>query len=371
MRIGILVPHVFAQEDLLDKVIFAPVHLAVDLADGLSVEDEVTLFTPGSISTVAQNVTVDMTNLDLELEKEGCTLPELITKNPLSFVSLSRQVQAELSAKAFSMSKSGKFDILHVFICESEIPLYFADLVDVPIVFTHHDPYNFYRGYRARFPSLSNLNYVSITMSQRRTAPEDLNFVGNVYNGVDLGDYTYTDKPDTFFAFFGRIVQNKGCHTAIRVCRDTESELRIAGKYYSGGGNDNDYWFKHVNPYIDGKRIKYEGFLTEMKEKSAFLGHAKALLFPIEWDEPFGMVMIESMACGTPVIAFDRGSVSEIVEDGVTGFIVHDEDEMKTAMKNVDQLNRESVRNAVAKKFSVDTMVLGYRDIYSKLVEKR
>ncbi len=369
MRIGILVPHIYAQQYLLDKVIFAPVHLAVDLADELSKEHDVFLFSPGPLETKATNINIDLSLVEDELKKEDCTLPQLVTHNPLSFTSLARQVQAELTAKAFEFANSGKLDVLHVFMCEGEIPLYFADLLNVPVVFTHHDPFNFYRHYRARFPRVNNLNYVSISDAQRKTAPNGTNFIATVYNGLDIGRFKFNEKPNDYFAFFGRIVRVKGCHNAIAACKNTGEKLRIAGKYYSLAGSENeDYWSVHVKPFIDDKQIFYDDFINSDAERSAFLGGAKALLFPIEWEEPFGMVMVEAMACGTPVIAFDCGSVREIIKDGVTGFVVQNVKEMEKAMTKIGELDREKCREWVDENFTLEKMTKGYLETYEKVL---
>lgn len=371
MRIGILVPHLFAQDSILDRVIFAPIHLAIDLADSLSKDHEVFLFTPGKVKTKATNINTDLTYLNQELETQGCNLEELIVQTPLAFVSLARQVNTQLTAEAFDFANSGKLDLLHVFMCEDESPLYYAGLLKIPMLFTHHDPYNFYRKYRARFPLLKKLNYISISLAQRKTAPHGLNFSANVYNGVNLRDYDYKETPDDYFAFLGRIVQVKGCHDAIQACKEAGAKLRIAGKYYKDATEaGEDYWSKYIQPQIDNSQVFYEGFLKPPVETSKLLGKAKALLFPSQWDEPFGMVAIEALACGTPVIAYRCGAIEEIIENGKNGFIVENVDEMKTAMLKVDCISRKYCRASVEKKFTVEKMAEDYLKAYTKVCSK-
>lgn len=375
MRIGILVPHIFAQDEVINDVVFAPADLVVKLVDGLVNSDhEVTLFTPGKFTSKAQNnITVDLSLFNNELKKEDCSASELISKSPLSFVSLSRQIQAELTAKAFKYCDENEFDVLHVYICENELPLYFADLMATPMLFTHHDPYNFYRKYRARFPKLRNLNYVSISKAQQKTAPNGMNFVANVYNGIDMKDFEFYAEPqnadDSYFVNIGRIIRVKGIHTAISACQEIGETFRFAGKYYTQDQDEDNYWSKYIQPHVDDKKIFYEGFINDRDKKSEFLGKAKAFLFPIEWDEPFGMVLIEAMACGTPVIAFDRGPVREIVEDGVTGFIVKDKQGMMNAMRKIHLIDRETCRKHVKENFSIQNMVNEYVKIYSEISE--
>ena len=365
MKIGILVPHVFAQQSLLNDVIFAPVHLAISLADKLSETDDVFLFTPGHIDTKATNINVKLDLLNEELAKEDCTLQQLITTNPLSFISLSKQIQAELTAKAFEYANSGKMDILHIYMCEDEIPLYFSNLVNIPVVFTHHDPFNFYRKYRVTFPKLKNLNYISISKSQKKTAPEGLKFVANVYNGIDINNYDYVDKPNDYFAFLGRVIRVKGADIAIQACVKANVKLKIAGKHYSDSSDsESEYWSKYVQPHIDGVSVDYVGYLKPVIETNSFLGNAKALLFPSQWDEPFGLVMIEALACGTPVIAFDCGAVREIIQDGINGFIVKNEKEMIKAINKIEEIDRKKCRESVKQSFTTEKMVEGYKNAY-------
>lgn len=368
MRIALVLPHIYAHPALLKSTIFAPVHLALSLAEELKkLGHEVTIFSPGQISDKIPNETLDLKLLEAELAKEQCSLTELAHKNPLAFVSMSRELISELTAKAFAAAKSGAFDLIHIFLCESEIPLYFAAVADVPTVFTHHDPYNFYRGYRVRFPRVKNLNYVAISDQQRQSAPSGLNFVGTVYNGLDTAAYKFSPNADDHFAFLGRIVRNKGCHHAIAACVATGSKLKIAGKHYDTAADPASYWSKYIEPHLDQPGIEYVGFLQPGKAVNEFLASAKALLFPVEWDEPFGMVMIEAMAAGTPVIAFDRGAARELIVDGVTGFIVKDVKEMQEAMQKIDQIDRSACRTHVEKNFSSQKMASGYAKIYQQV----
>ncbi len=372
MRIGILIPHIFAQERLRNRIIFAPLELAIQLADGLSdAKHEVTLYTPGPIKTKANSISVDLSFLQEELINEECTLPEFAVKNPLAFTSVSRQVHAELTRRAFEDAGSDKLDVLLVYMCEDEIPLYFSNLVNIPIFFTHHDPFNFYRKYRVRFPRLVNLNYISISYSQRTTAHPETNFVANIYNGIDLEKYYFNGNPDRYFASLGRIVQNKGVHTAVKVCRETNSMLKVAGKHYSSGNDkESTYWDNHIRPFIDNKNIQYLGFLRPPEETGQFLRNAKALLFPISWEEPFGLVMIESLACGTPVIAFNNGAVPEIIKHGKNGFIVNNEKEMISAMNKISEIDRKYCRDSVEEKFSIKKMVAEYENLFKSYLQE-
>jgi len=367
MRIALLVPHIFMWDKI--KTIFAPGELAKDLVNGLvKLGHEVTLFSPGPVRVKAKNINADLRWFTKEVESltgkriSKGAVGELIKKKPLTYVSLSRQIQTELVATCYKMANEGKFDLVHVYTNEEEIALAFAEFVKVPILFTHHEPFNFLARYRTLFSKYKKRKFISISKSQQKAYPS-LNFIGNVYHGIDFKRFKFNPKPKDYFAFFGRIIKPKGTHLAIQSCLKAGVNLKIAGQHYSGHGGDV-YWEKKVKPFIDGKQIQYVGYLKTDKEKSKFLGGAKALLMPVAWEEPFGMVMLESMACGTPVIGFDKGSLSEVVENGKSGFLVKTLGQMKSAMRKVDELNRADVRNHAEKKFSLERMVRGHESIY-------
>lgn len=174
-----------------------------------------------------------------------------------------------------------------------------------------------------------------------------------VYNAIDFSKYILVkqfshDKP---LIFLGRIERVKGVHNAIRVALLSGSNLVIAGNI-SPLLEEQIYFKNEVEPYIDGKQIVYVGQLDD-NQKNIYLGKSKALLFPIEWNEPFGMVMVEAMSCGTPVIAFKKGSVSEVINEGITGFVVNTVDEMVIAINNISLINREKCREVAEGQFDV------------------
>ena len=158
--------------------------------------------------------------------------------------------------------------------------------------------------------------------------------------------------------FLGRLDQIKGLHTAIEVAIKTNNNLWIGGNIPNTSDNYK-YYKEKLEPQFDGKQIIYLGALND-KEKNHFLGRSKALLFPIEWDEPFGMVMIEAMACGTPVIGFNRGAVPEVIENGVTGFIVEDESEMIKKLTEIESIPRENCRNVAQSCFNASIIAQQY-----------
>jgi len=186
-----------------------------------------------------------------------------------------------------------------------------------------------------------------------------------VYNAIDFSQYKLNTKvtEDAPLMFLGRLDRIKGAHTAIQVAKATNNQLVIAGNI-SHTEEDQAYFNTVIEPQIDNKQIKYVGPLNDA-EKNSRLGHAKALLFPIEWDEPFGMVMIEAMACGTPVIAFRRGSVPEVVENGITGFIVDDAAGMQQKIAEIDTIDRNLCRKTAMERFNVDVIARDYLQLFN------
>ena len=372
MRIALLVPHIFMWKEI--KTIFAPGSLALDLTEGLrQLGHDVTLFSPGPVRTKVKNVNADLKFFVKEAQSltkrrisEGA-IGELIKTKPLTYLSLSRQLQTDLIRTCYSMANKGKFDLVHVYTNEEEIAMTFADFVKVPVVFTHHEPFNFLARYRTNFQKYKHLKFISISKSQQKVYPF-LNFIGNVYHGINVNKFKFNAKPKDYFAFFGRIIKPKGTHLAIQACLKAGVKLKIAGQHYSGHGGDK-YWEKKIKPFIDGKQIEYVGYLKTDKEKSKFLGNAKALLMPVQWEEPFGMVMLEAMACGTPVVGFDKGSLGEIVSDGKNGYLVNSLAGMVKAMDKVSTLDRRKIREEVEKNFTVGKMTFEHSKIYERLIK--
>lgn len=181
-----------------------------------------------------------------------------------------------------------------------------------------------------------------------------------VYNAIDFSKYTLRKNVDADapLIFLGRIEKIKGCHTAIQVAKETNNKLVIAGNI-SPLEEEREYFEEQIRPYIDGEQIVYAGALNDA-QKNEYLGKAKGLLFPIEWNEPFGIVMIEAMACGTPVIGFNRGSVNEVIDEGITGFKVDSYNEMKEAVSKLDTIDRNACRAHAEKRFDVTVIASRY-----------
>jgi glycosyltransferase involved in cell wall biosynthesis len=390
LKVGIVVPHIFMHRDILPGVIFAPAKLALDLAEGLQGHDAtITLFTPGPIDTTTRNITADLSYFEHELSLRGDSYLDLLKKHPFTFVTLARQVQSELIAKAFQMANNGELDIVHVYTNEEDIALPFASLCNKPVVFTHHDPFNFMVKYKNVFPKYAALNWLSMSYAQRSGMPPNTNWVGNIYHGLPTGTFTPNLQPSGgYVAYLGRIIEPKGVHLAIRAIKaynETAANklvLKIAGKHYSDHKKDT-YWQECVLPEIDDKEIQYLGFIRTAQEKQDFLGNAQALITPSLFEEPFGMVMIEALACATPVIGLDSGAIPEVIDDTQTGFVVHKAmsenaavlDEVETtnrlvaALQNLPQIDRSNCRQAFESRFTATTMCQQHLAVYRELIQ--
>ncbi len=186
-----------------------------------------------------------------------------------------------------------------------------------------------------------------------------------VYNAIEFEKYTVQEEiaKDAPLMFLGRIEKIKGAHTAIKVAKATGNQLILAGNI-SPLRDEQEYFQQEIRPHIDEHQIKYVGVLND-EQKNTYLGKAKALLFPIEWNEPFGMVMAEAMACGTPVIGFNKGSVAEVVDDGVTGSVVLDETEMIAAIEQIQSINRKECRHIAQGRFDVPVISKHYLSLFN------
>lgn len=377
-------------KDILPSVIFSPATLAISLAEGLmSLDVSVTLFSPGPINTEVHNINADLSYFERELKLRGDSYVDLLKKHPFTFITLARQVQSELVAKAYEMANKGEFDLIHIYTNEEEIALPFASLCRKPVVFTHHDPFNFQIRYKSVFPKYRELNWLSMSYQQRQSMPHDTNWVGNVYHGLPAGeDFTPVTKPtDDYFAYIGRIIEPKGVHLAIQAVKQYNKSsghklsLKIAGKHYSGHKKDT-YWQTSIKPEIDDLEIEYVGFIDSNIKKRNFLANAKALIVPSIFDEPFGIVIAEALACGTPIVALNSGAIPEIIKDHRTGIIVNKKtqqdgtidglataSDIAKALKEVGTIERKSCRQDYEKRFTIKRMCLEHKAVYESLTQ--
>jgi glycosyltransferase involved in cell wall biosynthesis len=214
------------------------------------------------------------------------------------------------------------------------------------------------------YHAFSDMPVVSISNAQRRPLPQ-ANWVGTVLHGLPPDLYPPTYEPGNYFAFMGRVSPEKRVDRAIAIARALKVPLRIAAKIDK---QDREYYEEHIAHLFDDPLVEYVGEIPD-RDKARFVGGAKALLFPIDWPEPFGLVMIEAMACGTPVVAFRHGSVPEVLEDGVTGYIVNDMPAAIEAAHKASRLDRRRIRETFERQFSARRMAEDYLALYQELME--
>ncbi len=263
--------------------------------------------------------------------------------------------------------RSNEFDIIHTHIDLWEI--YFPNLVKTPSIHTIHNPLYSTKERDSRLYMLKqfkNNNYVAISNSHKKLSRNKLNFVKTIYNGIRMNDFKFNPKPKDHFIWCARIDKYKGIENAIKIAQKADIKLVLAGRL---DPTQEEYFNEKIKPHL-GKKIKFIGEYS-FEEKSEFFGNAKGLLYPIEWHEPFGLNMAEAMACGTPVIGFNMGSVSEVVKNKKTGFIVKNITEAVKAAKNIDQIKRSDCREWVENNFSTEVMVNNYEKLYYEIISKK
>src|SRR5215210_482221 len=240
-------------------------------------------------------------------------------------------------------------------------------LSDTPVLHTLHGPFN--PDVRQFFRMIADKIYFnSISDAQRSGCPE-LNYIGTIYNAVQVETYPFRSEKEDYALFLGRFSEDKGAHNAIYVAQQTGVPLRMAGKVDPGA--DTQYFEERIEPHLDGEHVVYEGE-ADNEQKRELLAGARFLLFPIQWEEPFGLVMIEALACGTPVVATAMGSAPEIVMDGEVGILgaPYQWDEMVAAIKEgrLEDVDPRRCRELVQERFSVEAMLVGYEAAFEKIV---
>lgn len=250
-------------------------------------------------------------------------------------------------------------DLIHV---QSAQALAFSPFVNRPFVLTLHGPHETYLSeFYARYPEVE---YVCISNAQ--CGLESMPKLRTIHHGIDPSLYSLVENKQQYLSFIGRIAPIKGTHIAIEVARRTGIPLKIAGEVQP---LYKDYFEKKVRPHIDGKMVEYIG-PADLKAKNELLGNSMAMVFPIQWSEPFGLVMVEAMACGTPVLALPGGSVPEVVKEGVSGHICRSITELTSRVRDLN-IEPATVRRYVEENFSVDVMVRKYINLYQDTLRSR
>lgn len=263
--------------------------------------------------------------------------------------------------KSLQLLLNDQNDIIHNHFGWRFLP--FCHLFKIPVITTLHGPLDV--GYQqVIFNQYPDLPYVSISNSQRKPMKQ-MNFVATIYNGIDVNKFDYNDRPDNYVVFLGRMSPEKGPKQAIEFAKAAGLTLKMAAKI---DASDRDYFEKEVKPLIDGKQIQYIGEVNH-EAKNRLLKNALALIALIQWEEPFGLFIVEAMATGTPVIATKRGSVPELVKDHITGYIVENVREAVMVWPKIIRLNRLEARRHVEKNFTIGKMVDRYEKVYNYLTK--
>ena len=295
--------------------------------------------------------------------KVDCTLQAVLPiasqDDPGSTFYLEKEYEARNTWNLYRQGE--RFDMIHAH--WTTIAPYFSSFTTTPTLITYaYIEKELHAYYKKHFPRC-----VPVCVSRAQAKMLGDESIPVVYNGVDLDDIAFNNKPDDFFVIVGRMVPGKGIAEAIGIAKKIRARLLIIGHVTTHVPWSEEYFLKEVKPHIDGDKIRYIERLP-YHELVQMMGKARAFLFPLQWDEPFGMVIIEAMAAGTPVLAYGRGSMPELIKNGETGYVVKNEDEMVDTIQRVETLDRARCRNWVRERFSVEQMVEGYERLYKSVV---
>ncbi len=260
------------------------------------------------------------------------------------------------------LREAHRFDVIHFHIDYLHFPLFRR--TQHPFITTLHGRLDISDLFPL-FEKFCDIPVTSISHSQRTPLPW-VNWIGTVYHGLPHNLYKFQEGDGEYLAFLGRICPEKGVDRAIHIAKRTGIPLRIAAKVDKV---DQRYFEESIKPLLQDPLIDFIGEIGE-KEKEKFLGQAKALLFPIDWPEPFGLVMIEALACGTPVIAYNCGSVPEVLEPGVTGFIVRNMEDAVRAVEKLHLISRKRCRKIFEERFTASQMAEGYISLYKQVIRQ-
>ncbi|NJK28770.1 MAG: glycosyltransferase family 4 protein [Acaryochloris sp. RU_4_1] len=328
-----------------------PVYGGTELVVSLLTEElvrrghEVTLFASGDSTTLAKLESVHPKALRLDNSVKESDIYDMLN--------MSRVYQ-----------KADEFDLIHSHVGCLSMP--YSTLVKTPTIHTQHGIFT--ADNAKMFAHVRDQPFVSISNSQR-DLKLGLNYVSTIYNGIDPETYQFHPQPDNppYLAFLGRMSPEKGAHLAIEIAQRSHWHLKMAGKV---DAIDADYFEQQIKPHIDGKQIEFLGEANH-KQKSTLMGGAVATLFPITWREPFGLVIIESMVTGTPVIAMKLGSAPEVIVQGQSGFLCENVKECIAAIDQAAALDRRACRDHVLMNFTAKRMADNYEILYQKILAER
>jgi glycosyltransferase involved in cell wall biosynthesis len=357
LRIAMLIRGILPTP-LPSDVAYSPTDVAVNIAQGLANRGhEITLFGPQNsairFGRLEQSSLAPIVHNDDDFQK-------LLKSTDLFDHYIPVLYDHALVSKMFEQAANGVYDLLHFHHFESALS-YARLYPQVPVAYTLHDVvYPAHRAIINNFMS-PNQHFISISDSQRLRAPE-LPYTATVHNGIDTHQFVPDNQPESYLLYVGRIVPEKGVKEAITIAQQTDSALVIIGQVpepYTW------YFEEMIKPHLNDK-IRYLGKI-EHEAIVPYFQKAKALLMPLQWDEPFGLTLAEAMACGTPVIAINRGSASELIDDGKNGFLCANIQEMALRVSQLDTVDRKYCRKTAEDHFSIQAMVKQYEAAFTAI----
>lgn len=342
-----------------NDIAYSPASVAVSVAEGLAANGhDVTFF--GSEGTRIEGATIETNNVR-PLATSQQQLYELTATADLFENYIPSLFDQYVVKDMFERASLGEFDALVFHHPESSLG--YAKLYpNVPVLYILHDYLDEKRRQVIEMHHSSNQHFVSISNSQRRDAP-DLPYVATVHNGINTNMFSFCENAEDYLMYAARLVPEKGVKEAVQVALKTDRRLIITGQVTP---TSQWYFDEHVKPHLSDK-ILYLGMIDKA-QLAKYYQKAAALLVPIHWEEPFGLTMAEAMSCGTPVIAFRRGSVPEIIRDGKTGFIVDNTADMIDAIENIGKIKRQDCRKHVEQNFTIERMVSNYEKVLYTLL---
>lgn len=345
-------------------IVYAPIDLAVAIANGLVEHGH-------SVDFFAPHNGRNESHLNPKFVTEDMGLRALV-HNDEEFKELLTYTERlnhyypgmwdwKMAEEMFHRADKGIYDLLYFHHPEVALPLT-KIYPKVPIAMTLNDP--LYPWLREMFGMYraTNQYFISISNNQRRDGP-DVSYATTVYNGVDTEVFPFSAESEDYLLFVGRVVPEKGAKEAVQIAIESKQRLLIIGTVHP---NNQEYFDQHIKPFLSD-RILFLGFI-EREQVAKYYQKAKALLMPIQWEEPFGLTMIEAMSCGTPVIALRRGSVSEVVAHKKTGFVVDSIAEMVESISHIGNISRQACRDHVVAHFSLDRMVDEYERAFKQII---
>lgn len=328
----------------------------------------------GGTESVVYNLVIELVNMGHDVTMFGtgdsdvpCKVVPIFPHTIRSIEPYASDMQMRDSAKFLGIGKIlAQLEDEHYDIVHNNLGwrfLFFAKCFHTPMVTTLHNPIS--KGQEQMgYLAYPDLQFVSISDNQRKPLPE-LHYIDTVYNGIDMDMYPFAEKHDGYLFFLGRMSPEKGVKEAIDVAKKTGHKLFIAAKVDLV---DQPY-YDMLKPLIDGKQIIMLGEISGA-EKTRYLQQAIALVSPIQWEEPFGLVAIEAMSCGTPVLGMARGSYPEIITSGKNGFLATTVDEMIEQLKRIESIDRRTCRQTVEERFTRQHMAAAYVKVYEKMLQK-